>query len=362
MAAEWCDHFEGYPSVASMLQGAYAQVDTGWAISATNPRTGAKCMRNNGSISSSVAYMRRTFKSGRTLAGIGMGLFVPQLPTAESGFDFLTAMKPCIFLAPGGNGQVMFILGTDGAIVAYSGFNFPGGGGATYLGRSDPAVIAGAYNQLEFKVGIEADTGFLEARVNNESVLNLDNINTDPQGAGTTSQVAWSGCSGLSGSFNSDYDDLHAWNGEAGEGPTDFVGNVGVIRRRFIQDTAEADFVISSGTDGYAVLDDSDDATYISTPTVGARSGFLAEAFPDGTTGIVYQQVNYRARKSDLGDCNITPGFKQPAGSEYTAGDEVALSEGNSWKWGIVAKDPATAAPWDIAGAESAAATFERTL
>lgn len=358
MSALWCEPFDEYPDTAHMLNGTWAQVDGTWELSGINPRTGSTALRFK---QTSLGYARRIFGGPKVAAGIEYAVCFQALPVRE---DLLVAVYLAGFLTAGGLGQVLFVLGTDGAIVAYSSFNFanPGLGPATLLARSNPCIVTGGYMQVGFKVGaVDAVHGTLEVRVNGVTVLNLAGVNTDPQSAAEISQFCiYADGTGMMAPF--DVDDMHAWDTVSGQGPTDFVGNAAAIYRPPSADTAIADWTITpAAATAYPWLKDNLDTTYIASPTAGQRSAFSFAALPSDTEGVIYQQLNFRAVKSDAGDCDLQPGFISSA--VESDGPSVPISQAETWFWWIDAEDPATSgAPWSVASANAVEGVFERTL
>ncbi len=361
MAGLWAEDFERFPNVASMLDGVWAEVAAQWALSATNPRTGSKCLRVG-----NVAFQpaRKTLLAAKTEAGVACAVFMDTLPTSE--FALSAGIAPGGLFLPqyrdaANNPQVSIGVGTDGRIVVWNRGWYTGGGAVqgTQLGASAQCLTANAYHHIESFVGIDAATGFVEVRVNGVTVLNLTNVNTDPTGAGEVSQIAFHN-PGINGVCVLDLDDVHAWDTAAGEGPTSFAGNASVFNRPMIQDTATADWSLSAGSDGYALLADNSDATYIEAVNVGDRSSFVAGPLPADVVAVIYQQLNWRAVKTAAGDCSVAPSFV--SGGSETVTPAFPLTTVETWRWGIVGDDPDTAAPWTPAAVDASQPTFERTL
>ncbi len=374
MAGLWCDPFDQYPNVASMLDGVYANVGSHLSISTTNPATGAKNLRLTpisidvgGTINSDLSF-RRVFPDVETVAAIAYHLYVPTLPSTESvqGENSTEALILGCFLDGAGNGQVQIVLGTDGSIVAYRGANFIISifdyNNTTFLGRSGPCVTAKSYNHVEMRVFIHPTDGTIEVRVNGVTELNLAGLNTDWSGAGNTSQVFVGMIENVTHQTLAyvDYDDLHAWNDVTGVGPSDFVGNASVYFRPPVADTAMADWALTGGGVGYPLLADENDATFISAATLGLNSAFTFEALPSGVAGVVYQQLTWRGLKSDAGDGSVAPFFVSDAVQED--GPSFPMTTAEAWRWWIDAQDPGSSgAPWTPASANACEGGFNRS-
>lgn len=358
MSGLWAEPFDEYPDVSYMTQGFWSQVDSpAWAISTTKPRNGAKSLAFN---PLSLGYARRIFGGPKSGAGFEYGLFLNSLPVREDP-EFQLVLGG--FLTAGALGQVMFVLGTDGAVAAYSNFAFPLTViASTLLGRSLPKVVTGAYCQIGVKIGsVDPIAGTLEVQVNGETVLNLTGINTDPHSTGEVSQM-FLYCTGTSVTNAFYIDDMHAWDVALGNGPSDFVGNAAVIYRAPNNDTATADWAAFGGTTPvYPLLGDNNDATGISAASGGQRSAFAFAALPGTAQGVIYQQIAWRGLKTDSGDCSVQPGFI--SGSAESDGSAQPMTTGETWRLWIEAYDPATSgAPWTPTSANASQGVLERTI
>ncbi len=359
MGAQWCESFQVYPSVANMLQGVWAQIDAPWALSTANPASGVQSMHCHGpSAGSTWPAMRRVYDEAVATGGAALRFWVSNLPSSEGDTGALMLLTALDVAA---NGLVAFVLGTNGAIVAYGGGRYQFGGGNltswVLLGRSNPCVVAAAYNHIECRV-TPGLTGAFECRVNGVTVLNFSG---DTVGRAELGEWAVGGATTVNGVTDMYFGDLHAWDTLATPGPTDFVGNASVrTRLPDSDDGAHQQWSYSTGSTGWPLLIDNNDATYISAASTSLESAFGAGSYEADVQGIVYQQVNFRAIKTDVGDCNVTPGIIS-AGSTGLSTERI-LSTGEAWYWGIVALDPATSAPFTVAAANASELLVERTL
>jgi hypothetical protein len=355
VGAQWCESFQVYPSTANMLQGVWAQLDAGIALSTANPSSGTQGLRfTPGSVPYPAA--RRVFNQAVSTAGCAFRFYVPSLPNTET----VLATVLLSFLDVSGNPQVSLVLGSNGAIVALGGGLFQGGSsnveGMTLLARSQPCVVPLAYNHIEALVTPGA-TGTVEVRVNGVTVVNFTG---DTLGHNEVGQVAIS-C-GDSGTGDMDIGDLHAYDSLGTPGPQTFVGNAIVLTRTLTADESGNEWTLSAGASAYPLLEDNEDTTYIEADTVGLTSSFAATALPGEVTGVVYQQVNFRGVKTNAGDCDVQAGIISGSSVGQAASASV-MSTGESWFWGIVAEDPATSnAPFTPASASASQALLTRTV
>lgn len=359
MSGLWCDHFQAYANTTQMLDGIYAEIGN-WVITTGGggfppPRAGASFL-----VSSSTSQgdrFRRIFGAPKTGgAGVGFRLFPSALPGSDNFGGHNGSQGDCIavFLSATGAQLVCCYIGSDGGLILCRGG--PGVGTIDILLRSDPVITARTWQYVEFKHVPDASAGSFEVRVNGSVVLTYTG-NTDPAGTGETSQIA------INGGLFTEYGvaDLHSWDTIAGNGPTDFTGNVGTFRRELNADTAHADWLLSTGSTGYTLLIDDNDATYIEadSPTGPPKSAFGAGTLPASTSSILYQQVMFRGEKTDSADCDVAP-------SMISAGVETAvtgqhMTSINTWRFAVFALDPNTSAPWTLAAANASDAAVTRT-
>lgn len=368
MGARWAEDFERYPSVASMLQGAWAIIDEsggssdGFFLSGSNPRTGSQSLAYNGNFTQSAARARRIIGGAVPGAGVEYGLWINQLPTADENPTYDNAVWICQWLDQTGAFQSGATIGSDGSIIILELVD----GVLQIASRGDPIVQAQTYVQVGVKCGlVDSVNGLAEVRINNVTAANAAGINTNPTGYGSISHMQIRFGDQAHGSIALAYiDDMHLWDTIPGNGPTDFVGNAACVRRKLNADTSRADMTIVGGSHGYTVLGDSDDATLIEAGNVGLRSEFVAEMLPTEVTGVIYQQINFRASKDNIGDCNVTPYVATPGTSPETstsAGEKV-MSAADQWYFGIVASEPTTGMPFTPDQVNADRIGFERTL
>lgn len=355
MSGLWSEHFLEYASDSQLLDGVFA--DTGaFTIETqplTPPRSGAKYLYWSGSPQSNTKW-RRIFGAAKAGAGFGFRLYKGSLPAFDGTFDNGSG-DFYGFLDAGGIMQFGVFLGSDGGLIAVQGNNWPSGLAFNIIGRSAPCITARTWQYVELFCAPASSGGTFEVRVNGQTVYNYVG-NTDPQNTGEVSQAY----SQAGGGIGVGYSDVHAWDIEYGNGPSDFVGNCAVLRRELDGDTAQADWTLSTGAVGYVLLTDQSDATYVAAASIGEKSAFQGAALSGGVAGILYQQVKWRGIKTDAGDCDVAPSLI--SGSTETDVDGQPMTTLETWRWGIFGDDPLTAAPWTLAGANASEPAITRTL
>lgn len=359
----WLEDFERYPSFASMLEGAWAAIDeagtAGYNLASDNVRTGTQCLKFFGSVLGTGSSARRILGGQKAGAGLEYGLWITNLPYTDNGPNYTNACWLGQFLDATGALQCGATIGSDGAVLIID--------VATGLAvaRSRPIIQAGTWLQIGVKCGlVDAVNGLMEVRVNNVTAVSAI-TNTDKTGRGEISQMRLQFSSAAFGGVSSAwFDDMHTWDTTPGNGPSDFVGNAAIIRRKLNADTARADMTVVGGAHGYTVLGDGSDATYIEAANIGQRSEFTADPLPAEVTGIVSQQVTFRAAKSNVGDCDVVPYVATPGVSPETSdfGTEETLSSADQWYWSVFATEPTTGMPFTPAEADADRIGLERTL
>lgn len=374
MANLWSDGFGRYGGTeAFMLNGssgqAWAQVDSGaggWNLDTANPRTGTYHLRMVDASGEKEA--RRVFGVPLTEVFFGQALFFEQLPTEEPLAGAGVGIQPGFFLAEFRSGandtQVSVWLGTDGAIAVYRGGHDATSFVGTLLGRTAPCIGAGAYQHIEHYLKIHNSTGAYEVRVDEVTKLNLTGIDTD-LGAAEVSQVVV----GRSNSFpfgatgmNVDMADCYVNDTtDDSSGCDTFIGDVksGVLMVN--ADTAQADFVLSSGVTGYTLLNEIPpvDGGYISTTSATAESNFGLQDGPANLSEILTVRPFVRALKDDAGTCTIAPSMISNAVKATVTPQPITTAA--AYYDSNVPLDPDTAAPWDAVALAAALHVVERT-
>ena len=367
MANLWCDGFGRYGGDKSkMLNGssgqAWAQVDAGLSLTTDNPRTGTHCLRL--AANSSDEWARRIFGGAKEEVLVGQAWHFEELPYAEPTIGILASPGVCIgsFRTQANLPQISLFVGTDGSIIAYRGGEDPSGEfDATLLGRTIPIIGAGAYQHIEVYLRASNENGALEIRVDEITRLSLTGIDTIPQGAPEVSQWAW-GAQGVA-SISGTVDVADAYANDTvndGSGCHTFIGDCKSGWLPVNADTAQADFALSAGSDGFALLDDTppDDATYISTSATTAQSDFGLTNAPANLSEILTVRPAVRAQKDDAGSALIAPSMKSNGVKEAIAGQPITTAF--AYYDANVPFNPDTDAPWTLAELDAALHVVER--
>lgn len=357
----WCDGLGRYGgTTADMLNGsssqAWAQLDSHFTLSTGNPRTGTHCLRMATGLAT-LQTARRVFGAPLTEVFLGCAVYCNSLPTNESVGNGLGSSNHGIALFElrdqSNDPQITIYLGTDGRLECRR--------ATTVLGQTLPIIGAGAYQHIEVYAKASNTVGAVEIRVDEVTKLNLTGIDTIQTANVEFSQWAFGhGTDG--GTAQIDFADFYA-NDTTSDGSAcdTFIGDCksGVIMVN--GDTAQADFTLSTGASGYALLNETppDDTDYISTASATAESDFGLENGPANLSEILTTRPFVRAMKDDAGTCTIAPSLISD-GTKATVSDQP-ITTAFAYYDSNVPIDPDTGVPWIPAGLNAAQEAIERT-
>lgn len=353
----WADGFGRYGgTTAYMLNGsssqAWAQVDGGFSLSSANPRTGSWHLRMASDNAPGVS--RRVFGEPLEEVLVGFAIFCHTLPTVETN----GATNGTILLSlrdQANTQQCRIYLGTDGAIEARC--------DSEILGRTLPIIGAGAYQHIEVYALAGADNdGAIEVRVDEVTKLNLTGITTVVSENIEFSQMAVGGeLHSVNSTPQVDFADFYANDtADDGSGCNTFIGDTKCGVLMVNADTAQADFTLSTGVSGYALLDETppNDADYIDTASTAAESNFGLENGPANLTEILTVRPFNRAWKDDAGTCTIAPAMI--SGGDKSAVDDQPITTAPAYYDSNVPVNPDTGVPWTLTNLNSALVVVER--
>ncbi len=346
----WMDGFEQYGDLEThMLEGvggaaAYATVENTWALSSVNPATGDRNLRLTDT-SSPPSRLRRVLGQAWDTAGVGYRFNVDDLPNTE-GSESEERLNMCRWKDVSNVSQAHIGMGTDGSLVAYL--------GSTTLGRSDPVFSAGGYHHFECKTKVANSGGFIEARINEVTVLNLTGIDTQATANAHAAQVEM-GLLGsvLSGSVGFNFlevDDMFAWDTDDSDPENtvvDFVGDKGCYYLQTNQDTGEIDWTIVGAATAWEVLDEipPNTADYLSDTTGAARAVVQVEPLPANIAEVIAMMPVIYGRKEESGTVNLNAGVVIGSSESYTPTDSPS-TEYAYMTPGPKTIDPSTGVAW----------------
>lgn len=214
-----------------------------------------------------------------------------------------------------------------------------GGKSGTILATSASPPTFAVFNHYEIKlVNNGGASSTYEVRLNGTTVLSgTMTLSTDfgrirlgskPTGGGTYPSVF--------------FDNFFIWD-QTGTANNDFLGERNIYTLMPSADTVDADWVLSSGTVGFDLLNDrpASDANYVESTAVLDTSTFALENLPSLDIVVVAVQTTFRGMKTGTADTTVAVG---PAGFTGTA--QGLLQDTSTRKFSIFEQNPATAAGW----------------
>lgn len=372
MARLWADGFDHYGTTEGfMLDNVYANASG--ELSTTQVATGTHSFyHNQWEIGGSQLGLRRVVPNATT-SKIGV--------MSRYWFDVLPTNNTLSILAFFGTSDVnvahiALVLDTSGSIRCYRGYTnhsnpvFHDEG--TLLFTTDPLVTSGAFNHFEFQVNISNTAGWVRIALNGdtayESDTNLDTLHGSY--AGYISHVSHGhgddGSPALTGPFYQDDLIVYDFTGTAatdtdfcpavdGSGyPTEFIGELQCVWTPTDGDTAEEDWVPSTGTDSSAMVDEVDpnDADFLTSSTAGDLTEFELDDLPPEITYIRGVDLWARLDKSDAGPAKVQLGVKSVAATSDS--DPFSITTVPSYWIKQKNVDPNSSARWTRASYNAA--------
>lgn len=353
----WCDGFDHYgTTMGNLTEGAWAEVSSGYALSAVNPRTGLRCINFNANVTTP-RRMRRVLNSARTTVGMACAVYLSNLPIVNNSYvlmDFRDAANAI---------QISIVVQSTGTISAMRGT-----ASGTILGTSaSPVVTAEAYQHIETLVFFSQTVGTVEVRVNGVTVLSLSGQDTVASTLVECSQVAF--CLGPNVTASapnvvSDLDDVFVYD-DTGSFNNTFIGDRRVLTLFPNANTAQADWTPVGAATGYECIDENSpdgDTTYITAGvpgSPGAISEFGIENLPAGISAISAVVIVEMARKTEAGPANTQ--WSVISGASETAGTDKPMTEIYTYRQDVFETDPASAAPFTPSEVDALLIKVERT-
>lgn len=376
MARLWEDGFDHYgDNEADMLDGSYGTVDC-TLITSPTPPTGTHAVAPGISGTDGIKGIRRVLQgAARDKVGAAARFYFPGLPdtnTVSIIFDFLSASanRSHVSCFVDSNGRLLFRTGAN------HGLN---GGVGTQIAVSDPVITANAWNHVEVQVYKHATLGWVRAAVNGIHVFEATNLDTefDSSGIISVAQVrSWYGGATISNGGPFYMDDYYIYDfvgdsavdtdfcptTDGGGMATGYIGELQVMLRMANGDTAEADWLKSTGTEGFSLIDEvpSNDADYVYSLADTDLSEFEIEDLPEEITYIRGVGIHSRISKSDAGAAMYRVGMKSDI-EVSDAAERPMTIEPTYWR-DEVNVDPDSGARWTRASFNAAWLRIRRTI
>jgi hypothetical protein len=380
--ADGFDHYgSGSTGESNMLDGVYADVlgDGSGPSTTVTPATGTYSyyfgQGHTGNVND-CSGLRKVLPTAVDTLGIGMHLYFPQLPNglAITGNAMICGMFPSATLA---NSQISFFVGSTGNIVCHRGGDGDTSLMGTELFATDPLLVASAWNHIEIQASIHDTEGWVRIAVNGVHRYEATGLDTMNHASGTVGQILMSrpylGEHNTSCRWYMDNLYIYDFTGTAatytdwcptvdgGGVATNYMGEWQCMYLPPNADTAEDDWAPSTGSDAYAVVDETtpDDADYISSSTAGDLTEMALTDLPEDITVVRGLMLVGRMSKSDAGPALTTFGMKSVAAIDDA--DERPITVEPTYWWDFINVDPNSSARWTRASLNAAWIRLTRT-
>lgn len=348
----WCDGFDHYgDDETHLLDGIYAdayasQIDLQTTIVCNGTTALHIQSQRSGGVSGGI---RKVLPSAQTKVGAGAHFYFPSLPSqlySSTIFDFMSASTTYP--------QVSCVVDSNGCVRFYKDMDYSPSGTQVLIAQSDPIIVASAWNHIEVQVYSHATLGWVRVAVNGVHRFSATGLDTARNGDGIVSiatHISQGGASLVDDFYMDDYY-IYDFTGDSavytdwcptvdGSGvATNYMGEWAALYLPPTADTAEADWDASTGTDEYAVIDETNpnDADYAISTTVGDLSEFEMTDLPEEYTIIRGLMLLGRMSKSDSGVAMTRFGMKSVAAVE-DAPERPITQEPTYW-WDFINEDP----------------------
>jgi hypothetical protein len=365
----WADGFDHYgDDESNLLDGVYA--DNRATLDSTNPATGTHCvlLSQTSENVNDPRNFRKVLSSSTLKIGVGMRIFFPVLPSTGSRAGIL-ALIPT---DTANFAHLLFTLGVNGQIEIQRGPVLSGGSAmlnGTVLGSTDPIIVANAWNHVEIQASIHDTEGWVRIAVNGVHKYEITGLDTKYNATEVGSVAFTRPYITANPTHNWYMDDLYIYDfdGDPAEFTdwcpdvdgitgvaTNYLGEWQAMWLPPTADTAEDDWVPSTGADAFAMVDEvtPNDADYIYSTTAGDLTEMELTDIPEDITVVRGLMVVGRMSKSDSGPAMIKYGMKSVAAVE-DAPERPITVEPTYW-WDFFNTDPNSGARWTRASLNAA--------
>lgn len=197
-------------------------------------------------------------------------------------------------------------------------------------------------HHVEIKVLFHASEGTVELRVNGQTEYAATDLNTL---AGVRTHVRFmSGWAvGATQQYSCFYDNFYVWDG-TGDKNNDWLGERNVYTLVPVADTAQADWTLSTGSDGWALLDNIPpvpSTDYIESATQDESSAFTMGNLPSLDITPIGVQVTFQGSKTGTSDTEISTG---PVG--YVGSGHPQIQDNALYYHSVFDENPDTGLDW----------------
>lgn len=348
--ADGFDHYgTGNAGRANMLKRNYIEANgsnpsQGVFPQTTMTRTGGTAL---GGDDETGFVLRIAFSEPKDVLGVAMAFALDNLPSSESD----TALR-IMRISDTANQQLCAItVATTGALRVRN------AAGAILFSSAAGVITAGGFNHIEARFIFANDDGEVEVRVNEVTVIDIQDVNIGPPA--TAEQFSWRDGAGSAGFDTAYLDDLVLWD-DLGTDNNDFLGDVSVFTHMPNADTAQADWSPSTGSTGYVIIDDiPPDSDYLEATVAGDRSDFEMPTFAVGNVIAVKAVQRFSlVKKNGAGTSTFRQGVQSDTTDVFGAVHSPGTAEG--YYNDVFERNPDGNVAWDVAAVEDMRIILEK--
>lgn len=225
------------------------------------------------------------------------------------------------------------------------------------IGTSSLDVAMNTWEYIEIKIVHHPTAGSIIIKMDGVEVMNVTSVNTDPAGTATSDFIIKNASSSYA--IGSHMDDWYICD-DAGTVNNDFLGDVSIQAVFPTSDGVDQDFTLSTGSDGYALVDEdpASDSDYVESGTVTDRFGTAVNATDSGGTILAVVPTNYMIN-TDVGTMGVKA-FAHSSASE-TQSDEMFVGSTGKVHRGVIEFDPNGSTAWTYSAINAAEFGIEIT-
>jgi hypothetical protein len=335
------EHFDLYGTdIPALLANGYTIAGDFGAL-VTPGRTGPRCYQPNIFIGGPQFLVYTLPGSGRSTLGAGVAMRVPSFIGDNDG-----AAGVYVYYS---GGSIRILVGDGNKINIYQ--------DTTLLASSATGLfVPDSWFYIEVKLVAGTGNASVAVRLNGSTTAAVTASNLT---FGNLTQVRLGRINYVN--LGMEFDDLVVWD-TTGTANTDWMGDCAVVIAAPDADTAVDDWIPSSGSDLFAMVDEEapDDADYISAPDVNDAEELdhIDPTLPAGSVAAIAAQV--RAFKTDAGASSIEFGVDSNGTDSVSA--EIALATGAASYSYILDLDPSGNVSWTNARALAAKTRVVKTV
>ena len=364
MALLFADNFQQYAvsdteDASTMTDGeVYAETLHTWIKDDPDSTATTQClMITADAVTNEDGVLRKVLPAGAQTVGCAFRLWLDNLPATQGAEPVIFTMRDST------NEDIVGIrVRTDGYIEARRGPNLESffvSSGGTLLGTTTgPAIVAGAWQQVEVKILSDATVGTVQVKVDGIQVLNLSGKNT---GGAECTQIAHVQYHAAGAQFY--MKDYAVWN-TTGSNNNDFLGNF-FVHSMIPDGDVSGTWSLTGAATAFEAIDESpapdDDTSYMSSawPAATAQICTVSDLPPEATR-VLGMMTMVRAIKTDGGDGNLTASLV--SATNTVDGADTPVTTAYSYWTDIFETDPDTSAIWTVAAANAVKLKINRTL